>query len=85
MVLCLCQILVQALRGNAPMFGTDPSTGMPGGVPDQAHRSDANRNIIPEVSIAHKINDNWYIGAGMFGTAGMGTDYRNATPDMPAT
>ena len=42
------------------------------------HRSEANRNVIPSVSIAHKINENWYIGIGMFGTAGMGTDYRNA-------
>ena len=32
----------------------------------------------PSVSIAHKINDNWYIGIGMFGTAGMGTDYSKA-------
>jgi long-chain fatty acid transport protein len=36
-------------------------------------------NMIPEVSIAHKIDDNWYIGVGMWGTAGMGADYRDAT------
>ncbi len=41
--------------------------------------SDADTNMIPEVSIAHKIDDNWYIGVGMWGTAGMGTDYRDAT------
>jgi long-chain fatty acid transport protein len=39
------------------------------------YQSDAEVNMIPEVSIAHKINDNWYIGIGMWGTAGMGTDY----------
>ena len=38
--------------------------------------SDADTNMIPSVSIAHKINENWYIGVGMWGTAGMGTDYR---------
>jgi len=38
-------------------------------------RSKADMNMIPEVSIAHKIDDNWYIGVGMWGTAGMGTDY----------
>ena len=66
--------------GQDTMAG--PGTGM---LPDQnAFRSDANRNIIPEVSIAHKINENWYIGAGMFGTAGMGTDYRNATANPAA-
>jgi long-chain fatty acid transport protein len=36
-------------------------------------------NMIPEVSLAHKINENWYIGIGMWGTAGMGTDYSSAT------
>ena len=41
--------------------------------------SEADTNMIPSVSIAHKINENWYVGIGMFGTAGMGTDYRNAT------
>jgi len=43
------------------------------------HTSDADINVIPEVSIAHKLNENWYIGVGMWGTAGMGVDYRNAT------
>ena len=48
------------------------------GMPAQdAIDSDADINMIPEVSLAHKINDNWYIGIGMWGTAGMGTDYRD--------
>jgi len=49
-----------------------PSLGQP------SYTSDADLNMIPEVSIVHKINDNWYIGVGMWGTAGMGTDYSNA-------
>jgi len=40
--------------------------------------SDANLNVIPEVSLATKINDNFYVGAGMWGTGGMGVDYRDA-------
>ena len=40
--------------------------------------SDANLNIIPEVSLATKINDNFYVGIGMWGTGGMGVDYRKA-------
>jgi long-chain fatty acid transport protein len=40
-------------------------------------QSDADMSVIPEVSIASKINDNLYIGVGMWGTAGMGVDYRN--------
>lgn len=39
--------------------------------------SQADTNMIPAVSIAHKIDDNWYIGVGMWGTAGLGTDYSN--------
>ncbi len=44
--------------------------------------SDANINVIPSVSIATKINENWFIGIGMWGTAGMGVDYRNAHTDQ---
>lgn len=40
--------------------------------------SAANLSVIPEVSIASKINDNFYMGVGMWGTAGMGVDYRDA-------
>ena len=28
--------------------------------------SDADINLIPEVSLAHQINDKWYIGVGMW-------------------
>jgi len=41
--------------------------------------SDAKLNVIPEVSIATKMNDSLYLGIGMWGTAGMGTDYRTST------
>jgi len=41
--------------------------------------SDSNLNVIPEVSLATKINDNFYVGAGMWGTGGMGVDYRNSS------
>ena len=37
--------------------------------------SDADINLIPEVSLAMKINEQFYVGIGMWGTAGMGTDY----------
>ena len=43
------------------------------------HSSDADINIIPGVAISHKLNENWYLGIGMWGTAGMGVDYRDAT------
>jgi long-chain fatty acid transport protein len=40
--------------------------------------SQAKINVIPEVSLATKVNDNFYWGVGMWGTAGMGVDYRDA-------
>jgi long-chain fatty acid transport protein len=46
--------------------------------------SDASLSVIPEVSIASKVTDNFYMGVGMWGTAGMGVDYRDEknTPQM---
>ena len=48
-------------------------------MPDQpvSQTSDANLSVIPEVSLATRINDNWVFGLGIFGTAGMGVDYRD--------
>jgi long-chain fatty acid transport protein len=42
------------------------------------HDSDADMNIIPGVVISHKLDENWFLGIGMWGTAGMGVDYRDA-------
>ena len=44
--------------------------------------SDADMSVIPEVSIASKVNDNLYVGVGMWGTAGMGVDYRESAGNM---
>jgi long-chain fatty acid transport protein len=44
--------------------------------------SDADTFVIPSVSIAHKVNDNFYTGIGMWGTGGLGVDYRNANSAM---
>jgi len=41
--------------------------------------STADMNLIPEVSYANKVNDNFWMGIGMWGTAGMGVDYRDQT------
>ena len=43
--------------------------------------SDAKLSVMPEISIAHKINENWFIGIGMWGTAGMGVDYSQSGTD----
>jgi long-chain fatty acid transport protein len=45
-------------------------------------KSDADMNVIPEVSVAGKVTDSFYAGVGIWGTAGMGTDYRNSPYNM---
>jgi long-chain fatty acid transport protein len=53
----------------------------PGGNPpkQKSLTSAADISMIPEVSLASKINDNFYAGIGMWGTGGMGTDYSQDT------
>lgn len=41
--------------------------------------SDSDLSVIPEVSLASKATDNFWWGVGMWGTAGMGVDYRDAS------
>ena len=57
------------------LFMPDISTNFAGA---PSYSSDADTSFTPEVSIAHKLDDNWFIGVGIWGTAGMGTDYSNA-------
>ena len=45
------------------------------------HESDADISIIPGVAIASNVAANTYIGVGMWGTAGMGTDFKKY-PDL---
>jgi len=66
----------------APTIKTQIFNGAP---TNPEYTSDADLNMIPEVSIATKINENWYIGVGMWGTAGMGTDYSKAGALNPGT
>ena len=56
-------------------------TGMGGpnlGDESSSATSKADMSVIPAVSLASKVNDNFYWGVGMWGTAGMGVDYRDA-------
>lgn len=71
--------LISSVEGTEVSFGgtifmphvsSDTSSGA--GSKD----SDADMNVIPSISIASKVTDNFYIGIGMWGTAGMGVDYR---------
>ncbi|AZR82746.1 OmpP1/FadL family transporter [Thiomicrospira sp. S5] len=44
---------------------------------EASQTSDNDTNIIPEVSLSTRINENWTFGLGIFGSAGMGVDYRD--------
>ena len=51
-------------------------------MPVESDTSKADMSMIPEVALASRINDNVVIGIGMFGVAGMGTDYRDTLSDL---
>jgi long-chain fatty acid transport protein len=55
-----------------------PDVSSANGTGATSANSDADMSMIPEVSLATKINDNFYVGIGMWGTGGMGVDYRDA-------
>jgi long-chain fatty acid transport protein len=40
--------------------------------------SDEGMSVIPAISLSHRINDTTVFGLGMYGTAGMGTDWRGS-------
>lgn len=60
--------------------------GTQGGANDLNATSDADTNVIPEVAIAHALDNDLVLGVGIFGSAGMGTDWRDSAPMVdPAT
>ena len=72
--------LISSVDGTEVQFGgtifmpnVSTDTGGGAGAKDSA----ADMSVIPAVSIASKVNDNFYWGIGMWGTAGMGVDYRD--------
>ena len=71
--------LITAVKGKEISFGgtmfmPDVETDL--GAGDGYVQSDADFSVIPAVSLAMKSTDNFYWGVGMWGTAGMGVDYR---------
>ncbi len=77
--------LITSVESTEVSFGGTlfmPDVKSNGGFGGTMQNSAANKNVIPEVSIASKVNDNFYWGVGMWGTAGMGTDYRTADTNM---
>lgn len=53
-------------------------SGTPGAqTPINSEKSTADKSVIPEVALASRVNENIVVGIGMYGVAGMGTDYRD--------
>lgn len=60
--------------GTIFMPDVDNTNNIGGG--NSSGSSEADFSVIPEVSLVSKVNENLFLGIGMWGTAGMGTDYR---------
>ncbi|WFE68659.1 outer membrane protein transport protein [Thiomicrospira sp. R3] len=63
----------QAAEANGGM----PVAGSGSMAPAMSATSANDTNIIPEVSLATRLTDNLVFGLGIFGSAGMGVDYRD--------
>lgn len=77
--------LITTVQGTEISFGgtifmPDVKTNLGDG--SGFHDSAADMSVIPEVAIAQNVGNGLSWGIGMYGTAGMGTDYRNATGGM---
>jgi len=66
-----------AIGGTAFMPRVEAETDVASQQGAISQKSDANFSVIPEVSLATRINDQWVFGLGIYGSAGMGVDYRD--------
>lgn len=53
------------------------NAGPAGATAAETATSDSDMFVIPSVSVANKVNSNFYWGVGMWGTGGLGVDYRD--------
>ena len=71
--------LITSVKGSEVSFGgTFFMPDVSNNTGDGYHKSDADLSVVPMVATATQVNDNLFIGVGMWGTAGMGVDYRNS-------
>ncbi|MDD3598318.1 outer membrane protein transport protein [Sulfuricurvum sp.] len=73
--------MITSVTGTEVSFGgtifmPDVKTTVAGSLGSPEGDSDADLSVIPTVAVAQKATDNFYWGVGMYGVAGMGTDYR---------
>ena len=75
--------LITTVKGTEISFGGTifmPDVETDVGMGEGSLKSDADLSVIPEVAIAQNLGNGISWGIGMYGTAGMGTDYRNEAP-----
>ena len=71
--------MITQIDGTEISFGGTffiPKAYYNGGVGEEYSTSDF--TVIPEVSIANKVNEHFYWGVGMWGAGGLGADYRES-------
>ena len=64
-------VKVTTTAGNGTNGSTIPGTGI-------SRTSAQDKSVIPVVALSSRINKNLVFGLGMYGTAGMGTDWRDS-------
>jgi long-chain fatty acid transport protein len=72
--------MITSVKGTEVSFGGTifmPDVESEIGMGQGSIKSDADLSVIPEVAIAQNAGNGIYWGIGMFGTAGMGVDYRD--------
>ena len=71
--------LLAATTGSEVMFGGTyfhPSVSYDNAAAGSSSTSQAKHNVIPEIAISSSLENGLAIGVGIFGSAGMGVDYR---------
>ena len=77
--------LITSIEKNEISFGGTlfmPEVSFDNGLGSGAKKSKADMSIIPEVSLATKVGERFFLGVGMWGTAGMGVDYRRESDNF---
>ncbi len=73
--------MITSVKGTEVSFGgtvfmPDVKTDM--GIGEGSYKSSADLSVVPTVATAQNVGNGFYWGVGMYGVAGMGTDYRDA-------
>lgn len=77
--------LITSIEKNEISFGGTlfmQDVSFDNGMGAGAKKSQADMSIIPEVSLATKVGERFFLGVGMWGTAGMGVDYRRSSDNF---